>query len=227
MANKGKIVLSGHTTLLMPLLQQAKFQQEISAEIRAESRAAREKHQSFVSSVKDRPRVVLYFYRYDPSKNRTYTAELSYRLVNETIEGMTFDKMKVIAQKIKTKFENFEFTKGKKKLQYSDWPNGYCNSSVLCETVEEGTRVFEQFLDLQGMSIDETKLSEIKDSNPTGKYPENPSNITVAGKTEEGKELRPITKVKYVHSQIFLGNLARYTLDDAKAKLPPAPFDLD
>ncbi|MDF0551691.1 hypothetical protein [Kamptonema sp. UHCC 0994] len=73
----------------------------------------------------------------------------------------------------------YTWSKGKKQVAYHDWGQGY-NFLIYCSTHEEGERLANAVLSIQGHKLDEAFLKQGEAKSPEKAYPP-PKEITVMG----------------------------------------------
>ena len=225
MTDVDKVVLSGPSNLLIPAATQIIAENQLLRELRSFQEAP-EKNLSV--SVKGKPRVSLKFYKRDPETGQRYESDVSFRLMSKTVTSLTMQDVKLLAQRINSKFVEplFVQKKGKRKIQYTDRENGFVNVWSLFESKAEGERFFEQVLDLVGLPLDRQKLTDISEFDLEGKYSGGTRTYRILDEVFKEYEKRPIVGVPFSGAMLTAGP-KKLTLVDTTGKLTPPPFDLD
>ncbi len=149
----------------------------------------------------DKPKVTLYFLEKPEDVKGSYTqihAEASFRLIDKSSDPTlwTDDMYQALAQKIQDKFASplFSFKKGKEIVSYVEPLKGY-QLQIWCIDKNEGHRVIEQVLDIQGHSPELKFESHKISSNPSQKYPDNPEKKTIRGQTKRKRRVGAVGTV--------------------------------
>jgi hypothetical protein len=154
---------------------------------------------------KFKPQVMLYFLEDAADVDAEFapvTAEVSFRLMNETEESLSMADLTTLGNKIKTAFatgSGFVWRKGKVQASYSDPPRGY-HLRLLCRDEAEAKRVIEQVLDIQSHTPDWQFLNVSKNEQPTDAYPTLPDRKTILGKSRRMPRKRPIANVRFQYA---------------------------
>lgn len=177
--------------------------------------------------VKYKPVVTLYFQQDRGSVADGYapvTAEIAFRLMNESTESITKANLETLAKKIKLEFasgQGFTFNKGKNIAHYLNKTQGY-SLAVYVSNEAEGLSVVRKVLEIQGHSFDDEffRITEPKKTsvNNTGEQ-------IVAGKKYKKARWRPTATVRFQWSSILINGIpeAIYLVDRSMSK----PFALE
>lgn len=169
---------------------------------------------SFDRQRKYKPKITLYFNNkgYDPNKkNELIEGEISFRLMNESSTSITQTELERYATKIKNLFTSpskFIWHKGRTMASYTDWDKGY-QLQLLVTNEAEAKRIVEQVLDIQSHTPDWKFLNINENSEPAERYPVNPGNQTILGKSREKTKQRPVEDVKFRYATINIHGLGR------------------
>lgn len=150
------------------------------------------------------------------SKATRGRAQMSFRLMDKTNASMTLAESERLATKIKSKFIKplFKFTKGKEFYNYIDSGVG---QSLQCwaRNEVEAKKLFEQTLDLMGMSLQLEKTRKYLSLNPAKTYDDNPGTQIVLGKPVKLDKLRPIVDVEFTMAYLIMDGLRQpiYLID--------------
>ena len=118
---------------------------------------------------------------------------------------ITAANIKNLGKKISEIFRTtppYKWSKGKKQVTYHDWARGY-HFIIYCSSFEEGNKLVNAVLSIQGHKIDEAFLKYGEAKNPAKAYPP-PSKIAVLGKEHRTARLRPSADVVYQYAKIYL-----------------------
>lgn len=167
---------------------------------------------------KGQPEILFIFWEDKKDVAETYDqvkAKVRIRIMDKTddpdssMEKLTWNDIRQLQQKIYEIFvtpnngNGFIWKKGKELVNYTDRNAGYQNN-IVCRDEEEGKRVVEALLAIQGKTLDETKLRPGKPYNPALTYPTIPPTKIVLGKSKRMPRLRPIADVRFCHATLFL-----------------------
>lgn len=165
-------------------------------------------------TVRYKPQITLYFNNkgYDPKqKQELVEGEIAFRLMNETSTTITKAELERYANKIKTLFAGstpFVWHKGKTMATYTDLDKGY-KLQLLVTNEAEAKRIIEQVLDIQGHTPDWEKLNIKVNAESNERYPNNPGNQTILGKSREKPSYRPRVDVKFRYATCQIHGLGR------------------
>lgn len=163
---------------------------------------------------KFKPHVTLYFEQDIKEVAAGYgpvTGEISFRLMKEESETLTETKLKILAQKIKSKFGGstpFVWNKGKEYWTYTDAKLGY-KLQLLCPSQTEAMRVVEQVLDIQSHSPEWEKLKQNANAKPSTAYPSTPKKVVILGKSRRLPRRRPVAKVRFRYAHILVWGITQ------------------
>lgn len=131
------------------------------------------------------------------------TAEISFRLMNESTETISKSNLEVLAAKIKTEFasgQGYTFNKGKLITHYRDKEHGYyLQLYVINES--EGVEVTKKILDIQNHVYNEDFFRK---TEPKKSSVNTTSNQTIAGKPYKKARWRPTGTVRFQYASILI-----------------------
>lgn len=159
-----------------------------------------------------KPQIHLYFQQNasDVESGETpVRGEISFRLTHESTTTITEADVKKYAERIKANFatgSRFVWHKGKSTARYEDLEKGY-KLTVFVINESEAKRVIEQVLDIQGHTPDWSNLTLTNPDQPTERYPNNPGNITILGKSRRKPKRRPVEEVRFVRASLLIHGL--------------------
>lgn len=164
-----------------------------------------------------KPHVVLEFLQSKKEKtgNRLLTGRISFRLMNKTAQTLTVEEVKHIGERIKAKFGHPQYlwNKGKILVTYTDWDKGY-QLELLVPDENEGRKIIEQVLDIQGHSPDWENMNINKPAEPLAKYPNKAEKEIILGKTIEMPQRRGVGRVLFQYAYIKLDGVPPINLFD-------------
>lgn len=143
----------------------------------------------------------------DPDFNPV-PGEFSFRLMNDDPKTITLARLQAIATKIKEKFNNFVWRKGKVMCSYTDWDKGY-QFQILAIDGVEGKRVIDQALEIQGHSFEAEYYNVNTNWSPTTRYPVLPDKTLVAGESVREDRQRPIANVRLIGAEVRFPRIRR------------------
>ena len=166
---------------------------------------------NYTHSVRRRhkPQVTLYFLEDSQDVADGYnavTGEISFRLMNVGEDNdISETEAKSIGNQIKSLFggNGFIWKKGKEMITYSDWEKGY-QFQLLCRNKEEGKRIIEQLLDIQGHSPDWENLNHSVNERPAERYPPIPPTKSILGRVQRMQRERPIADVRFQYATLTI-----------------------
>lgn len=169
---------------------------------------------SFAVERKHRPQVTLYFQQNPRTVVRgesPATGEISWRLMNETSTSITQSELTTLANRIKINFganNGFVWEKGRIMNTYSDWSEGL-QLQILAKSETVGEQVIKEVLKAHGGNFDATKLNVVRNQAEASRYPANPGNQNILGKSTRKPRERPIVDVRFRYATLALHGLAR------------------
>lgn len=156
--------------------------------------------------VKYKPVVQLYFQQDRGAVVEDYapvTAEISFRLMNESTETISKANLETLATKIKSEFasgQGYTFNKGKLVATYKDRAKGY-SFQLYVISEAEGLQVARKILDIQNHTLDEElfRVTEPKKASVNST-----TNQTIAGKTYKKLRWRPSATVRFQWASVLI-----------------------
>ena len=169
--------------------------------------------ETYKETVDFRPQVWMWFTQDRaavPEGKPHITAEISFRLMDETPATINETKAKTIAENIAKEFvvagNGYVFTKGKILLTYKDEALGY-RLKVQASTELEGENVFKKVLGIQNHTYDSDKFTN---HTPKKNSVNNPVGTEkVYGKDVPKKRYRPTGNVRFRYAVLELCSLHR------------------
>jgi hypothetical protein len=172
-----------------------------------------EKSPPYSLNRRGKPYIKLYFAEdYDEVElgYRRVLGQIGFRLMGQTVEGLTNAEAIQYGQRIKTAFGSaggFVWQKGKILASYSDWEKGY-QLQLLVRTEAEAKRVVEQVLDIQQHTPDWEYLAYKVADSPSQAYPTIPPTQVILGKSRRLARRRPTANVRFRTALLFVPGLA-------------------
>jgi hypothetical protein len=164
---------------------------------------------SYQEARRFKPQIQLYFQEDYGDIEPGYapvTAEISFRLMNETHETLVESEARVLANKIETLFASgsgYTWQKGKVQCTYTDQQRGYA-LRLLARNKAEGRRVIEQILDIQNHTPDWKKMNVSENEDATSAYPTIPDRELIFGKSRRLPRQRPIATVRFQYALLHV-----------------------
>ncbi|SRR5579883_432042 len=163
---------------------------------------------AFQETVKFKPQVKLHFREILSEVEPGYQpvrAEISFRIMKVPEAEITPALASSWAIKIKELFavERFSFRKGWTKVTYKDFANGY-DFYLFVSSLEEGIRVIEQVLEIQGDAFDETKIVQ---HSSQATFPAVPPNALIYGQERRQPRRRPVATVQFMKAELKIWGL--------------------
>lgn len=164
---------------------------------------------SFQEARKFKPQIQLYFQEDYGDIEPGYapvTAEVSFRLMNETSETITESNARTIATRVKTLFaagSGYVWKKGRVQCVYTDRERGYA-LRVLAYSKGEGKEVIAKILDIQNHNPDWKKLSVSENEEPGSAYPTIPPHDFVMGRSRRQPRQRPVADVRFQYALLHV-----------------------
>lgn len=178
--------------------------------------------------VEYKPVVQLYFQQDRASIVPGYapvTAEISFRLMNETEDTLTQANLQILARSIKSQFalnQGFTFDKGKNIALYNDKEHGY-SLQIYTINESEGINIIRKILSIQNHTFDENKF---RFTEPKRKSLNNPGNKTIAGEVYKKRRWRPTATVRFQWASLTIHTrpLPYWLVDRTLSR--PSPIEL-
>lgn len=139
------------------------------------------------------------------NKLQRATAQISFRLMNESSLTMNHAKAEQLATRIHTVFRNFMWEKGTKKYSYVDETNGY-HLLLYANSEAVAIGVIEKVVEVGSHGFDEKYLIDHTDHK---NYPVVPPLQEIYGKERHAPRRRPITEVKFYKAELSVDGLPR------------------
>lgn len=179
----------------------------------------------FHESRKYKPQICLYFKEpldeVDPDFH-PITAEIKFRLMNETESSLTTTELTSIANRIKQEFGlnfGYKWRKGKTLCSYNDWEKGY-KLQIYAFSSTEGKEVIEKVLQIQNHSPEWEKLNVSENDSPSVAFPTMPPPRTVVGQQVRLPRRRPVGNVQFSHATCQIWGLQKpVALIDLRGRL--------
>ncbi len=166
------------------------------------------------ATFKFKPQVCLYFQQSAldyPSNGNPVTGIISFRLMDQTSNSLTQSKMTQIANLVKTHFGGstpFVWKKGRVMVTYNNWEEGIA-WQILSLNPTEGERVIKQLLKVQGSTFDDKYMNVNENASPLERYPTNPGNQSILGKSTKKPRQRPIGNVVFRYATLSIHGKSR------------------
>lgn len=154
------------------------------------------------------------------NKLRRASAEISYRLKNQTNETINNAEAHIVALRIFRLLgegNGFSWMKGKIKVSYRDLPNGIC-LILAVQSQAEGIRVIERILEVASVPFNEEHLSISGKPLAAELYPELPPMKRVYGREVRAPRRRPIAEVFFEKAELHVSGLPNAILLVDKSK---------
>lgn len=153
------------------------------------------------------------------------TAEISFRLMQETQDSLTKPKKEVLAKTLKNELalrQGYTFNKGKYIAHYQDRSKGY-HLQIYVASRAEGEQVVKKILSLQDHTYNNKKF---RLTDPDRDSVNNPGKIVVAGETYTEPRWRPTGTVRFQWAYLlFQANPDPVYLVD-RTLTRPSPIEL-
>lgn len=154
------------------------------------------------ASVNYKPKITLYFREDAEDAEAGYQPqpmEISWRLVDETTASITENKLRTIANKIKTQFgtgNGYVFRKGRKMVRYRKLEHGY-DFKIRARDLAGAKDLIRDVLSINGHTLDTNilKISEV--DTEADAFPYNPGTLVILGKRKTKPRRRPLVNVRF------------------------------
>lgn len=165
----------------------------------------------FQESFEGRPQVFLFFSQDKasvPDGLSPITAEISFRLMDETSESITPAKALSLANKIKREMmegdKEIYFNKGKYLINYNDRKNGLA-LRIYATSEPEGERIIKKILTIRDISFDASHFSVSTPKRNSENLPK--GTHTVYGKSRKKRRWRPTARVRFRYAYLYVHGL--------------------
>lgn len=160
------------------------------------------------------PQIQLYFTQdrgeMVASQERPVTGQITFRLHNQTSESLSKSELTTYANRIKQQFNsNTEgiWYRGRNMAVYRDIENGY-DFKILTDTKEHAKDLIERCLAIQNVNYNSNNLVYSVPDNASGRYPANPPQKTILGKSRKQPIQRRICQVRFRYALAWIHGLA-------------------
>ncbi|BAZ36966.1 hypothetical protein NIES4101_28870 [Calothrix sp. NIES-4101] len=165
----------------------------------------------FQEKFEGRPQVFLYFTQDKesiPDRLNPVTAEISFRLMNETSQTMTEAKALTLANASKREFiengKGIYFAKGKDIVSYIDKQNGY-QLKIFSLNEKEGEKIIKNVLAVRGHPFDASKMSVSIPKRTSVSVAK--GTKLVYGKQRKNRRWRPSARVRFRQAYMYIHGL--------------------
>jgi hypothetical protein len=141
-----------------------------------------------------------------PNNYQPITAQISFRLMDETYKTISNSNIKTLANKIKIELatgEGYRWTKGKILCLYQDKEKGY-DFQVYAATENEGEQVIKKIISIQNHSF-ETDF--FRHSTPKRNSDNTPSTELILDETRRKPRWRPTGYVRFAWADLAVWNV--------------------
>lgn len=139
----------------------------------------------------------IYFIGTIQNTNKTHRAEKRFRLVNDNPRTVTLERLKEIANKVWTEFNNFSFTTGHDIYCYNDPVIGFHRLFGYFLSMTDAQALFGKLLDVIGQPPEWERLSKSTVPIPGDRFSSLPDKISQAGVLIRPDQERPIALMKF------------------------------
>lgn len=153
-----------------------------------------------------RPQVTLFFQQDIEAVPNDYypiTAEISFRLMNETNTTLTEANIKALATQIKTELtvnNGYTFDKGKYLCKYVDIENGY-NLQIYAISDTEGEQVARKIVGIRNHTFIENNF---KLTTPRKNSVNTTSSVNILGQPTKKARWRPTGRVRFMYANLYI-----------------------
>ena len=162
--------------------------------------------EEYQRQVQFRPQIMLFFSQDAgsvPEGASPTSAEISFRLMNETSETINPAEALALGNKVKTVFGasgGYRWRKGRVKVSYRDLQRGY-RLLLWAYSESEAREVIGKVLDIQGHPFDDDFLTV---SETRKEYPTQPGTQFIYGKTRRKYTEKPISYVRFRYAALHI-----------------------
>ena len=146
--------------------------------------------------------VTVYFKGYIANINKEHYVDKSFRWMSKDPATLTLNDLRTLGTAILNKFDSFSFTTGVNAYTYNSIPQGFNRVWGYFASITDAQRLFEQLLDLQGMSPEWERLSHSTVPLPGRRFNEPPEKVTQAGLLIRSQRERPTCLMKFYKAGI-------------------------
>lgn len=199
-------------TMDMTLGRQLLFDMVVKQRFMSASGSGRARDLSYNVLRRAKPKITLHFIEDLEAVDAGYSqveGSIGFRLMNQTTTTLSLAEATTYGNKIKTLFcssRGFVWRKGKEMCSYTDWEKGY-QLQLLCRTKEEGKRVVEQVLDVQGHTPEWENFNYSQNERPSEAFPTVPPSQSILGKTRKLPRRRPVGDVRFQYAFLDIAGL--------------------
>lgn len=155
-----------------------------------------------------------------------HRVEKSFRLMNDNPKTISLDRLKLLAERTKTKFDSLSFKTGITAWTYNVPEHGFNRVWGFYDSIAEAKKLYEQLLDIDGHSPDWKKLTFSGVAEPGSRFSEPPEKVTQANTLIRVERERPVANMKFKRAAIKFPHI-RHEIDlvtDAGSTLSSLDF---
>jgi hypothetical protein len=164
------------------------------------------------SYVKGQCYIKLYFEGIVINTTSSHYVEKSMRLPYENPRTISLERLKALATNTKNKFWGFTFRTGVHTYTYNNPEQGFNVSWGYFESITDAKKLYEQMLDIVGLSPDWRQLSHSNIPEPGDRFSGIPEKVPQANILIKTDRERPVAKMKFRRAAFKFPHI-RYELD--------------
>lgn len=151
----------------------------------------------------------------------SHRVEKSFRLMKDNPRTMSQARLEALARSIQSKFKNFTFTTGIRSYTYNNPEQGFSRTWGYFKGEADAKKLFDQMLDVDGMSPNWKKLSCSYVPSPGDRFADKPDKVATANVLIRADRERPVALMKFAHAAIKFPHIRReLVIMDANGNLP-------
>lgn len=154
------------------------------------------------SDIKGKIYIKLYFKGIVTGTTATHSVEKTFRLMNDDPRTISSARLKTLAERTKSKFDNFTFTTGRDTYTYNCPEQGFSRIWGHFNSQSDAMRMFEQLLDIPQLSPEWKYLSKSSLVQPGDRFQEPPQKVLQGSQLIRSNRERPIAFMKFHKSTI-------------------------
>ena len=153
--------------------------------------------------------IKLYFDGVIQNTALNHRVEKSFRLMNDNPKTISLDRLKLLAQRTKTKFDALTFTSGIHSYTYNSPEQGFHRAWGFFNSLADAKKLFEQMLDIDSMSPQWERLSHSSVPEPGTRFSDPPEKVSQANTLIRTERERPVASMKFKRAAIKFPHVRR------------------
>lgn len=198
MAIPDKYLFSGTPQQLTEILPMAELMYQFLQDFQSSGGSSSPRR----ADVNDKIYIKVYFEGRIQNTHLEHKVEKSFRLMHDDPKTISLERIMLLGNRTKQKFNNFSFTTGQRTYTYNNSTQGFNFSWGYFKDRSEAKRLFEQLLDIDSLSPTWERLTTSFIEEPGDRFNEPPPKAVQANTLIRLERERPTALVKFKRATI-------------------------